>query len=406
VERLARLWWWLVFFMVGCAVPVDEAEEEGENLGVAMQALSTFDCHSHQETGYEAGQPFPITVVTIDGELVERNTANAYYFMAKQAAAAGVQIRIVSGFRSNAEQQYLYNCYINCNCNNCNLAAQPGYSNHQSGEALDLNTSASGVYNWLAAHADEHGFERTVSSEPWHWEYRGPKPVGGPCGTLEAELVKVTSNAPEDPSGEADFVVCPGDPFEFRVEMRNVGTARWADLEADAKYVGERVRLMPKGVETDALTGAKKASVLLNLNKNVLPASWGGGAGEACNDHGGCRRTVFTKDGLAGTAPSEPGIYKSSWRLRDYSPHWSEFKAFGPTVDVAFRVDDCPGASETPGTPGEDGDPVAEQDDPSVAPEPSAAEGEGCALGGSGDPRLVALVALLWLVRRRLRSAR
>ena len=102
--------------------------------------------------------------------------------MQQAADADGVDVRIVSGFRTMSQQEYLYGCYIDCNCNNCNLAAPPGYSNHQSGHALDLNTSDAGVLSWLNAHGAAFGFERTVSSEPWHWEWWGGGPGGGPCG--------------------------------------------------------------------------------------------------------------------------------------------------------------------------------------------------------------------------------
>ena len=93
----------------------------------------------------------------------------------------GVHLHIVSGFRTNAEQKYLYHCYTSCSCNGCNLAAKPGYSNHQSGHALDLNTSSPGVLHWLNNHAAHYGFKRTVSSESWHWEWWGGGPGGGPC---------------------------------------------------------------------------------------------------------------------------------------------------------------------------------------------------------------------------------
>ena len=66
----------------------------------------------------------------------------------------------------------LGNCYITKKCNNGNLAAKPGTSNHGVGLALDLNSSGSGVYSWLKNNAHAHGFIRTVSSETWHWEYR------------------------------------------------------------------------------------------------------------------------------------------------------------------------------------------------------------------------------------------
>ncbi len=139
------------------------------------------DCGESQDTGYTKGNPFPITVVHIDGKPVEKDTANAYWVMREVAANDGVDIHIVSGFRTYAEQQYLYNCYINCNCNNCNLAAPPGYSNHQSGHALDLNTSAPGVYSWLSSHGGSFGFTKTVPSENWHWEWWGGGPGGGIC---------------------------------------------------------------------------------------------------------------------------------------------------------------------------------------------------------------------------------
>jgi D-alanyl-D-alanine carboxypeptidase len=124
-----------------------------------------------QTTGYSSGKATPICVVTIDGKPVEQKTAEVFLKMRADAAKAGVKITVVSGFRTMAEQQYLYNCYQTKKCNNGNLAAKPGYSNHQSGKALDLNTSSAGVYNWLTANGAKYSFERTVPSEKWHWEY-------------------------------------------------------------------------------------------------------------------------------------------------------------------------------------------------------------------------------------------
>jgi hypothetical protein len=180
----------LVSLLFGCvAAPRGELADRCEMpelelpADVDVEALSSISCGSHTDTGYRNGSSFTITVVTVDGHPVERQTANAYYVMAQAAERAGVQIRIVSGFRTMAEQQHLYYCYTSCSCNSCNLAARPGYSNHQSGHALDLNTSSGGVYNWLAAHGGAYGFSRTVPSEAWHWEWWGGGPGGGPCGT-------------------------------------------------------------------------------------------------------------------------------------------------------------------------------------------------------------------------------
>ena len=119
-------------------------------------------------TGYRYGKAFTICVTYVDGKPVEVNTARAFLRMRAAAKAKGVAIRVVSGFRTMAQQRYLYNLYLS---GRGNLAAKPGYSNHQSGHALDLNTSAGGVYTWLSNHGRAYGFKRTVPSERWHWEH-------------------------------------------------------------------------------------------------------------------------------------------------------------------------------------------------------------------------------------------
>lgn len=157
-----------------------EAEPFDDKSNVAQQGLVS--CNQRSATGYVRGVPQTITLVDADARPAEIATANAYAVMQAAAARAGVKLRIISGFRTMSQQQYLYACYTNCNCNGCNLAAYPGYSNHQSGHAVDLNTSEYGVYSWLANHAGAYGFKRTVPSEPWHWEFWGGGPGGGPCG--------------------------------------------------------------------------------------------------------------------------------------------------------------------------------------------------------------------------------
>ncbi|CAF3611824.1 unnamed protein product, partial [Adineta steineri] len=57
-------------------------------------------------------------------------TACAFDKMAAAAKQAGVAIKIASGFRTVARQEYFWNCYQTKSCNNGNLAARPGTSNH------------------------------------------------------------------------------------------------------------------------------------------------------------------------------------------------------------------------------------------------------------------------------------
>ncbi len=89
--------------------------------------------------------------------------------MAAAAQKAGIKLTINSGFRTYERQLYFWNCYQKKNCNNGNLAAKPGNSNHGRGQALDINTGpmSSKTYKWMAANAKTYGFRRTVPSEPW-----------------------------------------------------------------------------------------------------------------------------------------------------------------------------------------------------------------------------------------------
>jgi MYXO-CTERM domain-containing protein len=184
------------------------------------------DCQESKDTGYVKGDPFEITVVHVDGKPVEVETANAFYQMVQAAAADGVNIKVVSGFRTMAEQEYLYACYVNCNCNNCNLAAKPGYSNHQSGHALDLNTGASGVYNWLATHGDEWGFSETVPSEDWHWEWwGGGPPASGPCGVPDYRAEYVAQSFPL--ASQPPVVLSVGEALEVSIDLANTGDKPW-----------------------------------------------------------------------------------------------------------------------------------------------------------------------------------
>lgn len=174
----------LLSALAGCATPppsepTEEAPLDTEDFA---EKAGTLSCTARRDTGYESGRAFSIEVVTVDGKPVERETAEAYWKMQQAAARDGVYVRIVSGFRTQGEQQYLYGCYQRCDCNNCNLAAAPGYSNHQSGYAVDLNTHESGVYTWLSRNGARFGFARTVPSEDWHWEYMGGGAGGAwPC---------------------------------------------------------------------------------------------------------------------------------------------------------------------------------------------------------------------------------
>ncbi|MCW5891139.1 MAG: M15 family metallopeptidase [bacterium] len=106
-------------------------------------------------------------------EHVALDTLGAYQALCAAAAADGVAITLNSGFRSYAEQKRLHEDYTR-DPSRFPRAAEPGSSNHQNGIAFDIAVAGGAgnpTYDWLARHATAHGFVRTVSKEPWHWEH-------------------------------------------------------------------------------------------------------------------------------------------------------------------------------------------------------------------------------------------
>jgi LAS superfamily LD-carboxypeptidase LdcB len=121
-------------------------------------------------TGYRHGNKTRIELVHVAGAEVEARTARAFRSMASAARKAGIELLIRSGFRSHEKQQHLYERFRR---GRGHMAARPGYSNHQSGRAVDIFIDDYRVYEWLAKHANKFGFKRTVRREAWHWEYVG-----------------------------------------------------------------------------------------------------------------------------------------------------------------------------------------------------------------------------------------
>jgi hypothetical protein len=122
--------------------------------------------------GYVKGVRRAITVSPVpNGKFLRTDAATAFNRMHAAARQEGIELRVNSGFRTMAEQQALYAAYLN---GTGNLAAKPGYSNHQGGIAVDISvgSTSSSTYQWLKRNASRFGFVRTVPSEPWHWEFR------------------------------------------------------------------------------------------------------------------------------------------------------------------------------------------------------------------------------------------
>lgn len=109
--------------------------------------------------------------------------------MCLNAKKEGILLYSISAYRSFYNQEIIYNNYLKIDANNTDsYSARAGYSEHQSGLAVDINMASSIFsytieYYWLKNNAYKYGFiERYPKNkekitgykyEPWHFRYVG-----------------------------------------------------------------------------------------------------------------------------------------------------------------------------------------------------------------------------------------
>ena len=121
-------------------------------------------------------------------------TAARWAEMVDAAAANGVTLLIVSGFRGIDYQARLIRKKLNTGqvlSDILTVSAAPGYSEHHTGRAVDIATpgsrplteefEGSEAFRWLSENGGHFGFSMTYPRdnnygfvyEPWHWSHRG-----------------------------------------------------------------------------------------------------------------------------------------------------------------------------------------------------------------------------------------
>ena len=127
-------------------------------------------------TGWASGGGYAGPLVYRDGKPMCPAVAAAFDLMDAAARADGVDLRVTSAFRSDAEQAVLVRRHPDPK-----WVAPPGRSRHRDATELDLNMlGGDGAHAWLQLHAGRFGFVQRYSWEPWHWGYVPGCGVGGP----------------------------------------------------------------------------------------------------------------------------------------------------------------------------------------------------------------------------------
>lgn len=197
-----------------------------ENVGADRTAMRDANCEIGQVCPDGAGMtsavpsdadelPIPRELVAARGlceyaeaaclELVATDADGRQHFLAPPAAAAwralqaaaaqdGIELLLVSAFRSVARQAALVRRKLDCGASIeevLTVCAPPGYSEHHTGCAVDVGAPGCALleiefertpaFAWLMRRAGEHGFRLSYPRnnrggyqyEPWHWCYAG-----------------------------------------------------------------------------------------------------------------------------------------------------------------------------------------------------------------------------------------
>jgi D-alanyl-D-alanine carboxypeptidase len=138
--------------------------------------------------------------VSADGGIrLRMSAARAYKDMVAAAAADGVSIEPLSGFRSIKDQEGVFfevkQERSQSVTERASVSAPPGHSEHHTGYAIDVGDGNAPATNlnqdfdttaaskWLETNATKYNFELSfpknnaqgVSYEPWHWRFVGDR---------------------------------------------------------------------------------------------------------------------------------------------------------------------------------------------------------------------------------------
>ena len=141
----------------------------------------------------------PAVLVSIGADVfgrpqrLEQRAASAWFAMRDHAKSDGITLQVVSAYRSAEYQAEVIQRALDKGDRIEQIlqrVAAPGFSEHQSGCALDLTTPGleaveeefeeSNAFTWLTKCARQHRFELSfprdnpygVIYEPWHWCFR------------------------------------------------------------------------------------------------------------------------------------------------------------------------------------------------------------------------------------------
>ena len=153
-------------------------EDYQERMPRYLEATSLVEVDSDS-----SGRPLHLTSATSD----------AWHSMHRAASQSGLNLILVSAFRSYAHQKHILQRKLNqgISWNDIlSISAFPGFSEHHTGRAIDIGSpdfldlteafEHTPEFTWLCDRAESFGFHMSyprenrygIAYEPWHWTFQ------------------------------------------------------------------------------------------------------------------------------------------------------------------------------------------------------------------------------------------
>lgn len=172
------------------------AQASSESINLAIEDTDADELLGHRR--YDLASEESLVTLNPNSSIkLQPDVQEAVNRMIEKARIEGVQLGIISGFRTLEDQQYLYFDLKaergQSVTDRAAVSAPPGYSEHHTGYAVDFidpsepdtdlkeSFETTAAFRWLEKNSPYFNFELSfpkdnesgVSYEPWHWRYVG-----------------------------------------------------------------------------------------------------------------------------------------------------------------------------------------------------------------------------------------
>jgi len=208
------------------------------DLGSNPDKAAAAELKLHSATPVHLPYPiaYPVSLTEIGGQLLEPAAADAFQAMVRAARQEGAHIVLRSGYRSHSRQSWLFFGVAAARgislAERARVSAPPGYSEHHTGFALDLDDGQdpqpmqqsferTRAGKWLIANAHRFCFEMSFPRDnpqgidygPWHWRFVGSSEAARTFALAHARFPTVADEILRQAAGvDTGNRICTGVP--------------------------------------------------------------------------------------------------------------------------------------------------------------------------------------------------